>query len=93
MEYVVPILAGLACGVLGGVPYMAAFAAMRRRRDASLVPAALAVAASLAILGVSCAIGWALARERLLVFAVALVAAFLAAVCVSAALFVRKPRP
>ena len=93
MEYVAPILAGIACGVLGGLPYVAALSVMRRRRDASILPAGAAVVASLGIIGVSTAIAWALMRERTLVFAVALVAVFLATVCVSAALFVRKPRP
>lgn len=93
MEILIPIAAGAFCGVLSAVPYAVAFSVLKRRRDASIVPAVAAVVVSLAVIGLSTLIGWLAFRSSVIVFAVALVALFLAAVCTCAALFVRKPRP
>lgn len=91
-EFAVPITAGVACGLLAGVPYAFTLRLSRRSRDASILPALLAVGASIVVIALSILAAWAFLRDMLVVFACALVVVFLAVVVASVALFGRKPR-
>ena len=93
MGSVIPILAGCVCGLLGGAPYAVGLTIAKKRRDASIVPALIAVCVSIVVIALSTLIGFALMRDSLLVFAITLVAAFLVTVVVSVLFYVRKPRP
>lgn len=92
--YVLPALAGLACGLLGGAPYAWALRAQKRSRSTSIRPALVAVCVSFAVLAASLLVGYAATDgTALVVFVWVLVAAFLAAVVVSVACYGRRPRP
>lgn len=91
-EFVVPIVAGVACGLLAGGPYAFALRSSRRSRDASMVPALVAVCASIVVIALSILVAWMFLRSMLIVFTCALVVVFLAVVVASVALFGRKSR-
>lgn len=94
MDFSVPVLlAGIACGLLSGAPYMVALFVARKRRDASILPALVAVCVSVVVIALSVLVGWLTVPGTLLVFAIALVVAFFAMVIASVVMFGRKPRP
>lgn len=93
MENVVPIVAGIACGALGGAPYAVAFLMAKKRRDATVLPAVVAACLSIVVVALSVLVGWAFLRPVLLEFAIALVITFLAFIVVSVACIGHKPRP
>ncbi len=64
-----------------------------RKRDTSLVPLLFAVCASFVVIALSILIAYAVARDVLLEFAIALVIAFLVIVVVTVIVFNRRPRP
>ena len=88
----VSVVAGLVCGLLGGLPYGVALRVQRESREASILPILGAVCVSLVVLAVSVLVGYAAMRENLLVFACVLVVAFLAVTVVSVVVYGRKPR-
>lgn len=88
----VSVVAGLVCGLLGGLPYGVALHIQRKSREASILPVVGAVCVSLVVLAVSVLVGYAAMREDLLVFACVLVVAFLATTVVSVVVYGRKPR-
>lgn len=93
MEYALPIAAGALCGVVAGLPYLAAFVYSRRTRALSVLPGFAAMAVS-ALVIIACLVGaWVLARDAIVAFALALVALFFVVVSVGAAWFLRRPRP
>lgn len=92
MEFVAPIAVGIVCGMVSGVPYAFALRSARRSHDASMVPALVAVGASIVVIALSILVAWAFWRDMLLIFACALVVVFLVVVVASVALFGRKPR-
>lgn len=92
MEYLAPIVAGVACGAFAGAPYAVAMRVAKRSREASILPAVVAVCASILVIALSVLLGWVFLRDVLVIFAVTLVLMFLAIVVVSVVLFGRRPR-
>lgn len=88
----VPVVAGLVCGVLGGLPYGVVLHLQRKSRETSILPAVGAVCVSLVVLAVSVLVGYAAMRESLLVFVCAMVAVFFVMTVASVVLYGRKPR-
>lgn len=93
MGLVVPLVAGALCGLVAGVPYLASFAYVRRTHILSVLPGFAAIAVSLVVVVAGLAGAWVVAREVIVPFAFALVALFFVVVLVSAAWFLRVPRP
>lgn len=93
MESALPIVIGALCGLLGGVPYLVAFAHGRRSHTLSVLPALAAVAISVLVCAVSLVGAYALARDALLPFTLAFVALFFVVVIIGAMWFLKKPRP
>lgn len=87
------IAAGIACGILGGAPYLVALAVMRKKHEASVFPGVVAACLSIVVVALSVLLGWVLMRSALLEFAIALVITFLALVVTSVVLLGFKPRP
>lgn len=93
MEAFGPILAGVACGIVGGAPYFFALRAMRKNREASIGPSLIAACLSFVVVALSIFVGWAFMRSALLEFAVALVVSFLAIVVLGVVCIGLKSRP
>ena len=93
MGVAIPIAAGLLCGVASGLPYAAAFRIQKRDRDASVLPALVAVCVSFIEIILFVLLGFVLLREVLAVFGCAYVISFLATVSVVVAVFGRRHRP
>lgn len=90
MEQAMPLIVGVVCGLLACAPYSVAFAINKKRRDASILPALVAVGVSMVVIAVSVLVGWLLMREALVSFAVALALTFLLGVVVSVIVYGRK---
>lgn len=91
-EYLLPVVAGVVCGLLGGAPYAVGLHIQRKGRDTSILPLVGAACVSLVVLALSVLVGYATMRDVLLVFACAVLVAFLVTVIASVVLYGRKPR-
>ena len=87
------LVAGFACGVLSGAPYVVALAIAKKRRDASILPALVAACVSVVVIALSVLVVWNTAPAFLFVFAIALMVALLATAVASVVMYGRKPRP
>lgn len=92
MEYALPALVGVLCGLLSGLPYTVATVLVRKSREATILPAVGAACVSLVVIMVSVLIGWLVFSASVVWFAIGMVAAFLIVVVASVLVFVRKPR-
>ncbi|MBS5451577.1 MAG: hypothetical protein KHY83_08985 [Coriobacteriia bacterium] len=90
---VLPIVAGALCGAAGGAPYLVAFAYAKRAHGLSVLPALVAVGASVLIVAVSLLGAYVLARSAMAPFTIAFVALFFVMVIIGAVWFLKKPRP
>lgn len=93
MNDALPIIAGVLCGIAGGAPYLVAFAYAKRAHGLSVLPALVAVGASVLIVAVSLLGAYVLARDALAPFAIAFVLLFFCMVIIGAVWFMKKPRP
>jgi uncharacterized membrane protein YqjE len=93
MDLVAPIVAGALCGLLSGAPYVVGLSVAKKRRDASILPALVAVCVSFVVISLSILIAWAVLRDAVLVFAIAMLVVFLLTAVASVVMYNRKPRP
>ncbi len=87
------VVAGLAAGLASAAPYAVGLGVSKKKRDGSILPLLCAACVSLVVIIVSVLIAYVLVRDRLILFAIVLLAAFLVATVLSVIMYGRKPRP